>query len=115
MLRKKCNFRKPDPLMLITLLVSLSVFMTTAVDANETFFSNMTTAVDANETFFSNPNLPDFINGDITLTKIGHRGGGVHMFYKTPANALTETRPVSLNSSLNEAAPDVFLSLRVPW
>ena len=101
MLRKKRNFRKLDPLMLITLLVGLSVFMTTAVDASETFFSN--------------PNLPDFINGDITLTNIGHRGAGIHMFYKTPANVFTDTRPENLDSSLNEAAPDVFLSLRVPW
>ena len=101
MLRKKRNFRKPDPLMLITLLVSLSVFMTTAVDANETFFSN--------------PNLPDLINGDLTLTKIGHIGAGIHMFYKTPANELTDTHSGNLNGSQNEAAPDVFLSLRVPW
>ena len=101
MLREKRNFRKPDPLMLITFLVSLSVFMTTAVDASETFFSN--------------PNLPDLINGDLTLTKIGHSGAGIHMFYKTPANELTGTRPEDMNSSLNESAPDVFLSLRVPW
>jgi hypothetical protein len=61
------------------------------------------------------PNLPDFVNGDITLTKIGHRGAGIHMFYKTPANVFTDTRPGNLDSSLNETAPDVFLSLRVPW
>ena len=101
MLREKRNFRKPDPLMLITFLVSLSVFMTTAVDASETFFSN--------------PNLPDLIIGDIKLTEVGHNGAGIHIFYKTPANELTDTRPENLNSSLNEAAPDVFLSLRVPW
>ena len=101
MLREKRNFRKLDPLMLITFLVSLSVFMTTAVDASGTFFSN--------------PNLPDLINGDIKLTEVGHNGAGIHIFYKTPANELTDTRPENLNSSLNEAAPDVFLSLRVPW
>ena len=101
MLRKKRNFRKADPLMLITFLVSLSVFMTTAVDASETFFSN--------------PNLPDLINGNIKLTKVGHNGAGIHMFYKTPANELTDTRPENLDSSLNQSAPDVFLSLRVPW
>jgi len=101
MLRKKRNFRKPDPLMLITFLVSLSVFMTAAVDANETFFSK--------------PNLPDLINGDIVLTKIGHRGAGVHMFYRTPANEFTDERPSSLYSDQNEAAPDVFLSVQIPW
>jgi hypothetical protein len=101
MLREKRNYRKPDPLMLITFLVSLNVFMTTAVDASETFFSN--------------PNLPDLINGNIKLTEIGHNGAGIHMFYKTPANELTDTRPENLDNSLNQSAPDVFLSLRVPW
>ena len=101
MLKKKCTFRKPDPLMLITFLVSLSFFMTTAVDANETFFSN--------------PNLPDLINGDIVLTKVGHRGAGVHMFYRTPANEFTDERPSGLYSGPNETSPDVFLSFQIPW
>ena len=42
MLTRKRFFRKPDPLMLISLLVSLSVFMTTAVDASESFSASQT-------------------------------------------------------------------------
>ncbi len=60
--------------MLVTLLVGMSVFMTTAVDASESFFSN--------------PNLQDLLNGEITLTEVGHQGAGLHMSFQTPATGV---------------------------
>jgi hypothetical protein len=101
MLRKKRIIRKLDPLMLMTLLVSLSVFMTTAVDASESFFSK--------------PNLPDLINGDIKLTEVGHRGAGFHMSFQTPINELNNAQPGIRDASQNVPAADVFLSVRIPW
>jgi hypothetical protein len=101
MLRKKRIIRTPDPLMLMTLLVCLSVFMTTAVDASESFFSN--------------PNLPDLINGDIKLTEVGHRGAGIHMSFQTPLDEMSNTQPGKLDASQNVPAADVFLSVRIPW
>jgi hypothetical protein len=99
--RRKHFFRKPDPLMLMTLLVSLGVFMTTAVDASESFFSN--------------PNLPDLINGDITLSAVGHRGAGVHMSFQTPATIIEEEQHDYRNGTHSTPAPDIFLSVRIPW
>jgi hypothetical protein len=101
MMRKKRITRKLDPLMLMTMLVSLSVFMTTAVDAGETFFSN--------------PNLSDLINGDIKLTEVGHRGAGVHMSFQTPLDDVSSATPGNRDASQNVAAADVLLSLRIPW
>jgi len=101
MLRKKCNFRKPAPLMLITVLVSLSIFLTTAVDAKETFFSNQ--------------KLDDLINGNVMLTKVGHHGAGVHMFFKNPANEFMYKESASLNGGQHKPVADISLSLRVPW
>lgn len=87
--------------MLMTLLVSLGVFMTTAVDASESFFSN--------------PNLPDLINGDITLTEVGKGGAGIHMSFQTPATIIQNEEHDFRYGSESEAAPDLFLSVRIPW
>jgi hypothetical protein len=101
MLRKKHIFRKPDPLMLISLLVSLSVFMTTAVDASESFFSK--------------PNLPDLIAGDITLTEVGRSGAGIHMSFQTPATVVQNEHHDLRNGSQSELPADLFLSVHIPW
>ena len=101
MLRKKRIIRKLDPLMLMTLLVSLSVFMTTAVDASESFFSN--------------PNLSDLIGGDIKLTEVGHRGAGIHMSFQAPVIGSSNARPAGRDASENVPAADVLLSVRIPW
>lgn len=101
MMRKKRIIRKLDPLVLMTLLVSLSVFMTTAVDASESFFSN--------------PNLPDLISGDIKLTEVGHRGAGIHMSFQTPVIGMSNAQPGSRDASENVPAADVLLSVRIPW
>jgi hypothetical protein len=101
MLRSKRFFRKPDPLMLISVLVSLSVFMTTAVDASDSFFSK--------------PNLPDLIAGDITLAEVGRRGAGIHMSFQTPASIVQKEQHDFRNGSQSEPAPDFFFSVRIPW
>jgi hypothetical protein len=101
MLTRKRFFRKPDPLMLVSLLVSLSVLMTTAVDASESFFSK--------------PNLPDLIAGDITLTEVGRSGAGIHMSFQTPATAVQKEQHDFRNGSRGEPAADLFLSVRIPW
>ena len=87
--------------MLISLLVSLSVFMTAAVDASEGFFSK--------------PNLPDLIAGDITLTEVGRSGAGIHMSFQTPATAVQNAQQDFRNGSRGEPAADLFLSVRIPW
>ena len=99
MLKRNRIPHKLDPLLLMTLLVTLSVFMTTAVDA-------------ADASFFSNPNLPDLINGDVTLAEVGHRGADIHMSFQTPVN---NERLESRDASLNVPVADLFLSVRIPW
>ena len=101
MLKQKRFLRKPDPLMLVSLLVSLSVFTTTAVDAGESFFSK--------------PNLPDLIAGNITLTEIGRTGGGLHLSFQTPATTVKNEQHDFRNGSLREPAADLSLSVRIPW
>ena len=101
MFQRKHFFRKPDPLMLISLLLGLSVLMTTAVDASESFFSK--------------PNLPDLIAGDITLTEVGRSGAGIHMSFQTPATVVQNELHDLRNGSQSEAPADLFLSLRMPW
>lgn len=99
--RKKRIIRKPDPLMLMALLVSLSMLMTTTVDAGESFFSD--------------PNLSDLVNGDLKLTEVGHRGAGIHMFFQTPVNELDDVAPDPREFAQNEPVADFFLSVRIPW
>ena len=101
MLRNKRFFRKPDPLVLLSVLVSLSVFMTTVVDASESFFSN--------------PNLPDLIDGNITLTEVGRSGAGIHMSFQTPATRVENEQHDFRNGRQSEPEPDLFLSLHIPW
>jgi len=101
MLRNKRFFRKPDPLMLIFVLVSLSVFMTTAVDAGESFFSK--------------PNLPDLIAGNITLAEVGRHGAGIHLSFQTPATFIQKEQHDFRNGSQSEPAPDFSFSVRIPW
>jgi hypothetical protein len=85
----------------MTLLVSLSVFMTTAVDAGETFFNN--------------PNLSDLINGDIKLTEVGHRGAGIHMSFQNPINDFNNAGTGARDAGRIVPAADVALSVRIPW
>ena len=102
MLKKNRIPHKLDPLLLLTLLVTLSVFMTSAVDAADT-------------SFFSNPNLPDLINGDVTLAEVGHRGADIHMSFQTPVNEIYNEPLESRDASLNVPVADLFLSVRIPW
>jgi len=106
MLKKNRILRKLDPLLLMTLLVSLSVFMTSAVDA-------------ADESFFSIPYLSDLFDGDAVLTKAGGHGAGVHMSFQTPADAIPNRdyndQSGGFDASMYVPAPDLFLSVRIPW
>lgn len=102
MLKKNRILRKLDPLLLLTLLVSLSVFMTSTVDA-------------ADEPFLSTPNLPDLFDGDVFLTKTGHRGADVYMSFQTPSNKVYNEQPGGLDASVYVPVPDLFMSMRIRW
>jgi len=102
MLGNKKLIRKPDPLMLLTLLVSMGVFMTTAVDAGETFFSK--------------PSLADLWAGDIRLAEAARGDVGVHMTFQTPATVYDGGMQAdNRNRQQSISPPNVYLSVRLPW
>jgi len=101
MFGNKNLIRKPDPLMLLTLLVCVGAFTTTAVDAGETFFSN--------------PTLADLRDGDLRLAEAGGGDVGVHMTFQTPATAYDGMHADSRNRQQSVSSPNVYLSVRLPW
>jgi len=100
MFGNKNLIRKPDPLMLLALLVCVGVFTTTAVDAGETFFSN--------------PTLADLRDGDLRLAEAGGGDVGVHMSFQTPATAYDGMHAGSRRQQ-SVSSPNVYLSVRLPW
>ena len=101
MLGNKKLIRKPDPLMLLTLLVFVGMFMTTAVDAGETFFSN--------------PDLADLLDGEVKLAEAGRGDVEFHMSFQTPASVYEGMQASSRNQQQSISLSDVYLSVRLPW
>ena len=101
MLGNKKLIRKPDPLMLLILLVSMGVFMTAAVDAGETFFTN--------------PSLTDLLDGDVRLAEAGRGDVGLHMSFQAPASVYEGMQADNRNQQQSVSLSNVYLSVRLPW
>jgi len=101
MLKIKFHIRKPCHLMLLAMLAG--------------FLALMSTSAAAAETFFSKPELNDFMDGDVTVARMGKRGPAVHMNFASLADV---RHGEAVNASaVRQAAvtPEVYLSVRLPW
>jgi hypothetical protein len=101
MLRWKHPYRKPDPLLVLTLLVSLAVMVTSAVNAAD--------AIDYTLDF---SNLKD---GEVQIVPPGHHGATMHMSYQTNPYMYEPPAIRRLDTQLPASSPTFYLSLRVPW
>jgi hypothetical protein len=102
MMKSRYPKRRPDPLMLLAVLVTLGVMMTSTVGAAESFFRN--------------PSFTDLQDGDITLAGAEHGSASIHMSFMPPS-ALNMNRDPSylVLTDFTWSMPDVYLSLRLPW
>lgn len=101
MFKHKHSYRKPDPLMLLVILVSLAVLMTSAVDAAEPIYKSM--------------NLTDLMDGDFMVAPVGRHGAGLHMSYQTNPYQYEAPKPGPVSTQQAASTPTIFLSVRVPW
>ena len=102
----KYTHRKPDPLKLLAIVVTIAVLTTSAVDAAEPF-----KAMSFNESL----GIADLADGDLMLTPVGRQGAGIHMSYQGNTYQHDAVTGTSLNNQRNSSSPAVFLSVRVPW
>ncbi|MGB5179431.1 MAG: hypothetical protein WBP44_11955 [Gammaproteobacteria bacterium] len=101
MFKHKHTHRKPDPLMLLVLLVSLAVMMTTAADAAEPGLHTL--------------NLTDILDGEFMVAPVGRHGAGLHFSYQTNPYLNVESGKNSVSKQPAATSPSVFLSVRIPW
>lgn len=97
----KYTHRKPDPLKLLAIVVTIAVLMTSAVDAAEPFHRSL--------------NLADLADGELMITPVGRQGAGVHVTYQSTPKQYDTVKGASLNTRSSGSTPAVFLSVRVPW
>ncbi len=102
----KYTHRKPDPLKLLAIAVTIAVLMTSAVDAAEPV---------AARSFYESLNLADLADADLLITPLGRQGAGIHMSYQGPAGQVETVNDRSLDHQPTSSTPAVFLSVRVPW
>ncbi|MGB5305894.1 MAG: hypothetical protein WBO57_06605 [Gammaproteobacteria bacterium] len=102
MKKGKQTLRKPDPLLLLTVLVALGVLFTTGVGAGERF---SLTSLD----------FADMLDGDVTMARIGASGAGLHLSVESEPG-MEHVHPVSQISGREQnKTASVFLSVRMPW
>ena len=103
MFKHKHSYRKPDPLMLLVLLVSLAALMTSTTAAADPLHNNVS--------------LTDLKNGDLMVAPVGRHGARVHFSYETStyhiesANASGST----VSSKAVAPTPTLLLSVKIPW
>jgi len=97
----KYSHRKPDPLKLLAIVVTIAVLMTSAVDAAEPFHESL--------------NLADLADGELMITPLGRQGAGIHMSYQGNPGQYDSGKGTHLDSQPTSSSPAVFLSVRVPW
>ena len=101
MLKGKFQIRKPDPLILLAMVVGFSALMPATATAAETFFSK--------------PGFDDFMDGDVKVARMGQRGPAVHMSVISPAD-VRHGEMINASAVRQAAAvPEVYLSVRLPW
>ena len=101
MFKHKHTHRKPDPLMLLVILVSLAVMMTSAAQAAEPGLHTLT--------------LTDIIDGEFMVAPVGRHGTGLHLSYLGNPSVYEEPKKNALRTQPTAASPTVFLSVRIPW
>jgi len=101
MFKHKHTHRKPDPLMLLVLLVSLAVMTTSAVDAAEPGLQGIS--------------LIDILDGEFMVAPVGRHGAGLHMSYQANPYRNEESGEHSVGTQPAATSPTVFLSVQIPW
>jgi hypothetical protein len=101
MMKNRNSRHRPDPLMLLAILVMLGAMMTSTASAGESFLSK--------------PSFTDLEDGDITLAGAEQGGAAIHMSFMSPSvlHGNNPSDQVVINQS--GTLPDVYLSLRLPW
>jgi hypothetical protein len=100
MFKHKSTHRKPDPLMLLVILVSLAVMMTSAAAAGPSPHAM---------------SLEDILDGEFMVAPVGRHGAGLHMSYLGHTNKYEQAKKNTLNTQPLAPAPSIFLSVQVPW
>jgi hypothetical protein len=101
MFKHKHTHRKPDPLMLLFILVSFAVLMTTAAQAAEPGLHSMT--------------LTEILDGEFMVAPVSRHGAGLHLSYLGTPTVYEEPKRNTLGTQPAAASPTVFLSVRIPW
>ncbi|MFV1973172.1 MAG: hypothetical protein ACC648_05570 [Thiohalobacterales bacterium] len=106
-MRGKYLFRKPDPLILLAVVVTLSALMSTTAQAAEPFqfepqsrFSRLTA---------------DFDKNGYRLTGLGNSAFGLHISMNPPADVKKSYLASGGSKRGMRNQSDVFLSIRLPW
>ena len=106
-MRGKNLTRKPDPLILLALVVTLGAVMSTTVQAAETF------------QFQSQSRLSrltaDFDENGYRLTSLGNTDAGLHISMNPPADVEKSYHASGGSMRGMHNKSDVFLSVRLPW
>jgi hypothetical protein len=104
MFKHKHSVRKPDPLLLLVILVGLAVLVTSTASAAAPAFNVM--------------RLTDLRNGDLVVAPVGRQGAGFHLSYQTNPyryQAPAEYRNDPVSSQAVTSPPTFFLSVHIPW
>jgi hypothetical protein len=104
MFKHKHSCHKPDPLMLLVILVGLALLMTSMASAAAPAFSAM--------------RLADLKNGDLVVAPVGGQGAGFHLSYQANPYRYQASRVSASNPFSSQAVtstPTFFLSVHIPW
>lgn len=101
MFKHKFTHRKPDPLMLLVILVSLAVMTTAAAESAGPTHQTMS--------------LTELLDGEFMVAPVGRHGAGLHLSYLGDPDLHEGSRKDSLSVQKVTPSPTVFLSVRVPW
>ena len=101
MFKHKYTHRKPDPLLLLVIFVSLAVMMTAVAESAEPTHEALS--------------LTDLLDGEFMVAPVGRHGAGLHLSYQGNADLHEGPGKDSLSVQKVTPSPTVFLSVRVPW
>jgi hypothetical protein len=93
--------RRPDALLLLTLIVSLGVFMSTGATAADTLFSK--------------DGFSRLMDGDMKLAQVGNQGAGLHMTFKSPSRESDALYVSRADGNYSSKDHGVHLSVQMPW
>lgn len=106
-MRGKNLIKRPDPLMLLAVIVTLCAVMSTTVNAAELIqfqpqsrLAKMTAAFDEN---------------GYRVTGLGDSSAGLHVSLTPPPEVREVNRANAVSSRGQRGLSDVYLSIRLPW